>query len=176
MFIIVDFCFLVKRGTFQLLSDFLRTGRALIFLVFLSFSPQTPFQSSQLAFLKLTFLHSQGIRNLNALACLPKNAYLCIGNGRKGSISRMSDECLMKQEMVVSFYTQYQAVMRKFTLAWLSSWCQSRERSYLCLSFLYNPPVFLLRTVVLIFTAVKKLKPCGSNRPPLYYSLLIFRF
>ena len=30
--------------------------------------------------------------------------------------------------------------------------------------------------VVLIFTAVKKLKPCGSNRPPLYYSLLIFRF
>ena len=35
----------------------------------------------------------------------------------KGSISRMSDECLMKQETVVSFYTQYQAVMRKFTLA-----------------------------------------------------------
>ena len=29
----------------------------------------------------------------------------------------MSDECLMKQETVVSFYTQYQAVMRKFTLA-----------------------------------------------------------
>ena len=35
----------------------------------------------------------------------------------KGSISRMSDECLIKQETVVSFYTQYQAVMRKFTLA-----------------------------------------------------------
>ena len=35
----------------------------------------------------------------------------------KGSISRMSDECLMKQEMVFSFYTLYQAVMRKFTLA-----------------------------------------------------------
>jgi len=35
----------------------------------------------------------------------------------KGSISRMSDECLMKQETVFSFYTQYQAVMRKFTLA-----------------------------------------------------------
>ncbi len=35
----------------------------------------------------------------------------------KGSISRMSDECLMKQETVFPFYTQYQAVMRKFTLA-----------------------------------------------------------
>jgi len=35
----------------------------------------------------------------------------------KGLISQMSDECLMKQEMVFSFYTQYQAVMRKFTLA-----------------------------------------------------------
>ena len=35
----------------------------------------------------------------------------------KGLISRMSDECLMKQEMVFPFYTQYQAVMRKFTLA-----------------------------------------------------------
>ena len=43
--------------------------------------------------------------------------YLCIEMSWKGSISRMSDECLMKQEMVVSFYTQYQAVMRKFTLA-----------------------------------------------------------
>ena len=36
---------------------------------------------------------------------------------RKGLISRMSDECLMKQETVVSFYVVYQAVMRKFTLA-----------------------------------------------------------
>lgn len=36
---------------------------------------------------------------------------------RKGLISRMSDECLMKQETVFLFYTQYQAVMRKFTLA-----------------------------------------------------------
>ena len=35
----------------------------------------------------------------------------------KGSISRMSDECLMKQETVFSFYVVYQAVMRKFTLA-----------------------------------------------------------
>ena len=35
----------------------------------------------------------------------------------KGSISRMSDECLMKQETVFSFYVVYQAVMRKFTSA-----------------------------------------------------------
>lgn len=35
----------------------------------------------------------------------------------KGLISRMSDECLMKQETVFLFYTQYQAIMRKFTLA-----------------------------------------------------------
>jgi len=36
----------------------------------------------------------------------------------KGSISRMSDECLMKQEFGFPFYVVYQAVMRKFTLAW----------------------------------------------------------
>ena len=35
----------------------------------------------------------------------------------KGSISRMSDECLMTQEFGFPFYTQYQAVTRKFTLA-----------------------------------------------------------
>jgi len=35
----------------------------------------------------------------------------------KGLISRMSDECLMKQETVFPFYVVYQAVMRKFTLA-----------------------------------------------------------
>ena len=29
----------------------------------------------------------------------------------------MSDECLMKQETLFSFYIVYQAVMRKFTLA-----------------------------------------------------------
>ena len=33
----------------------------------------------------------------------------------------------------------------------------------------------LLADVGLIFTLVKKLKPCGSNFPPLYYSLSIFR-
>ena len=39
---------------------------------------------------------------------MPKKYYLCIEMSGKGSISRMSDECLMKQD---------QAVMRKFTLA-----------------------------------------------------------
>lgn len=117
MFIIVDFCFLAKQGSFQLLSDFLRTGRNLIFPDFLSFSSQTPILSPLPIRLKLTFLHSQGIRNLNALAYSDKKYYLCIEMSGKGSISRMSDECLMKQETVFPFYTQYQAVMRKFTLA-----------------------------------------------------------
>ena len=35
----------------------------------------------------------------------------------KGPESRMSDECLMKQEFGFPFYIVYQAVMRKFTLA-----------------------------------------------------------
>ena len=35
----------------------------------------------------------------------------------KGSISRMSDECLMTPETVIPFYVDCQAVMRKFTLA-----------------------------------------------------------
>ena len=111
------FCFPVKQGSFQHLSDFLRTGRALIFLDFLSFSPQIPFQSSQPASFKLTFLHLQWIRNLNALAYLPKKYYLCVEMAGKGLISRMSDKCLMKQETVFPFYVVYQAVMRKFTLA-----------------------------------------------------------
>ena len=57
------------------------------------------------------------MRNLNALAYLPQKYYLCIEMSGKGSISRMSDECLMKQETVFSFYIVYQVVMRKFTLA-----------------------------------------------------------
>ena len=117
MFIIANFCFLVKQGSSQLLSDFLRTGRTLIFLDFLSFSSQTPLLSSQPSFSKLTFLHPQGIRNLNALAYSGKKWYLCIEMSGKGSISRMSDECLITLETVVSFYVVYQAVMRKFTLA-----------------------------------------------------------
>ena len=79
----------------------------------LSSSLQSPSQTLP----KLTLVHPSGIKILKAIVHLLQNVYLCIGNGRKGSISRMSDECLMKQETVVSFYTQYQAVMRKFTLA-----------------------------------------------------------
>jgi hypothetical protein len=68
MFIIVYFCFLAKRQVFQVLADFLRTGRTLIFLDFLSFFSQTPLLSPQAASLELTFLHFKWIRNLNALA------------------------------------------------------------------------------------------------------------
>ena len=60
-----------------------------------------------------------------------QNVYLCIGNGRKGSISRMSDECLMKQETVFSFYVVYQAVMRKFTLAGKTKVCNCLTLSML---------------------------------------------
>ena len=46
----------------------------------------------------------------------------------------MSDECLMKQETVFSFYTQYQAVMRKFTLAgkslYIDSYCFLRKHPW----------------------------------------------
>ena len=35
----------------------------------------------------------------------------------KGPKSRMSDECLMKQEFGFPSYVVYQAVMRKFTFA-----------------------------------------------------------
>ena len=79
----------------------------------LSSSLQSPSQTLP----KLTLVHPSGIKILKAIVHLLQNVYLCIGNGRKGSISRMSDECLMKQETVFPFYTQYQAVMRKFTLA-----------------------------------------------------------
>ena len=35
----------------------------------------------------------------------------------KGSISRMSDECLMKGKSWLPYFGEYQAGMRKFTLA-----------------------------------------------------------
>ena len=128
MFIIVDFCFLVIRRSFQLLSDIIKTDRTLIFPDFLSFFSLTPIQSPQPAFLRLTFLYSQEIRNLNAIAYLPKNAYLCIEMSGKGSISRMSDECLITLETAIPFYVVYQAVMRKFTLAGKSFCFFSKRR------------------------------------------------
>ena len=48
---------------------------------------------------------------------MPQNVYLCIGNGGKGSISRMSDECLMKGKSGSLYFYEYQAGTRKFTLA-----------------------------------------------------------
>ena len=48
---------------------------------------------------------------------MPKKYYLCVEMSWKGLISRMSDECLITLETVVSYCYDYQAVMRKFTLA-----------------------------------------------------------
>ena len=46
-----------------------------------------------------------------------KNDYLCVEMSWKGSISRMSDECLMKGKSGSLYFGEYQAGMRKFTLA-----------------------------------------------------------
>ena len=46
-----------------------------------------------------------------------KKYYLCMEMSGKGSISRMSDECLMKGKSGISYFGGYQAGMRKFTLA-----------------------------------------------------------
>ena len=70
---------------------------------------------------QLTFLHSLRIRNLKALAYLPQKYYLCIEMSGKGSISRMSDECLMKGKPGSLYFGEYQAGTRKFTLAGESS-------------------------------------------------------
>ena len=62
---------------------------------------------------------------------MDKNDYLCIEMSGKGSISRMSDECLMKQETVFLFYIDCQAVMRKFTLAGKSIVCTDCHHSWI---------------------------------------------
>ena len=91
--------------------------RGPFFRLFSSLPPSSSLQPSSQPSLELTLVHPFGIKNLKALAYLGKKYYLCIEMSGKGSISRMSDECLMKQETVFSFYVVYQAVMRKFTLA-----------------------------------------------------------
>ena len=48
---------------------------------------------------------------------MPKKWYLCVEMAGKGLISRMSDECLMKGKPGISYFGEYQAGMRKFTLA-----------------------------------------------------------
>ena len=99
------------------LSDFILTSRFLFFRLYPSSPPSPSLQPWFQPSLELTLVHALGIKNLKALAYLGKKCYLCVEMSWKGLISRMSDECLMKQETVFSFYTQYQAVMRKFTLA-----------------------------------------------------------
>jgi len=117
MFLNIYFCFTAKHMAFKSLSDFILTHGDCVSQT----SPLTiawiPIINASRSSFSLTFLHSSGINNLKAIAHLAKNAYLCIEMSWKGLISRMSDECLMKQETVFPFYTQYQAVMRKFTLA-----------------------------------------------------------
>lgn len=73
----------------------------------------------------------------------------------KGSISRMSDECLMKGKSGMPYFYEYQAGTRKFTLAGKS------------LPF-HSP---LLMTLVLDGTALtSQLSPIGSSvgSRPLY--------
>ncbi len=54
----------------------------------------------------------------------------------KGLISRISDECLMKQEFGFPFCIVYQAVMRKFTLAG-KSWVLFLEFHVLSMASIY---------------------------------------
>ena len=42
-----------------------------------------------------------------SLICKPRNMYLFIGNGRKGPISWMSDECLMKGKSCTPYFGEY---------------------------------------------------------------------
>ena len=48
---------------------------------------------------------------------MPEKYYLCVEMSGKGLISRMSDECLMKGKPWLPYFGEYQAGMRKFTLA-----------------------------------------------------------
>ena len=117
MFLIVYFCFLAKHQAFLFLSDFLVTSFDLVFRTFPIIVSSIALKPFSKASPQLTSVHSLRIRNLNVLAYLAKKCYLCIEMSGKGLISRMSDECLITLETVVSFYIVYQAVMRKFTLA-----------------------------------------------------------
>ena len=111
------FCFLIKHQTFGYPSDFILTPRNpnFSFLFFIASSIVLK-PASKTTFL-LTFLHPLRIRNLKALAYLGKKYYLCVEMNGKGSISRMSDECLMKGKLGSPYFYGYQAGTRKFTLA-----------------------------------------------------------
>ena len=117
MFRNVYLCFLIKHQAFQILSDFLVTSFDLVFPVFPVIVSSIALTSTSKAPPPLTYLHSLRIRNLNAVAYLPKKYYLCVEMAGEGLISRMSDECLMKGKSGSLYFGEYQAGMRKFTLA-----------------------------------------------------------
>ena len=113
----IYFCFQPISCLFRFASNLILTPSDPIFPISIpkpsSVSAELPSKTAY----QLTSVHFPRIRNINALAYSGKNAYLCIEMSGKGSISRMSDECLIKQEFGFPFYIVYQAVMRKFTLA-----------------------------------------------------------
>ena len=100
-----------------MVADFILTGRVSFFRLYSSSPPLSSLLSSSQPSQKLTLVHRFGIKNLNALAYLGKKYYLCVEMSGKGLISRMSDECLMKGKSGKSYFGEYQAGMRKFTLA-----------------------------------------------------------
>lgn len=91
--------------------------RGPFFRLFSSLPPSSSLQPSSQPSLELTLVHPFEIKNLKALAYLGKKYYLCVEMSGKGSISRMSDECLIKWKQRFSYCSVCQAVMRKFTLA-----------------------------------------------------------
>ena len=83
MFSNLYFCFLVKRQAFQLVSDFTFTRLDVFFRLFPSSPPSPSLKPSSQPSLKLTLVHAFGIKNLNALAYLPKKYYLCVEMAKK---------------------------------------------------------------------------------------------
>ena len=65
----------------------------------------------------VTIVNSLSTIFLNAIAGMSDFYKFCTGNDGKGSITRMSDECLMKGKSSSLYFGEYQAGMRKFTLA-----------------------------------------------------------
>ena len=117
MFLNLYFCFQPNFYFFCLASNFILTPSDQIILFF-SRRPSPVFILPHLRHASsLTLLHTPVQNFLKAIAHMEDFYYFCIGNGRKGPISRMSDECLIRLETVFSYCYDCQAVMRKFTLA-----------------------------------------------------------
>ena len=117
MFLNLYFCFQIKHQAFLFLSDLILTVRFPFFRLYPSSPPSSSLQPPYHLASKLTLVYSLRIRNLNALAYLGKKYYLCVEKAGKGSISRMSDECLIKGKSGLLYFGEYQAGTRKFTLA-----------------------------------------------------------